>query len=157
MKLTFTILGVFVLVLVAATETSAQSNPFTGTWKMNAAKTKIKAVAPLKDDTVTITTANGEDVIEGDGTATDGSLTHRKFAAPVKGGTGKFLLAGPYDGVSVKVPNENTRDVTETKAGKEALHFTAVVSKDGKTMTVTVKGVDAQGKPLSGVAVYEKQ
>jgi hypothetical protein len=33
-----------------------------------------------------------------------------------------------------------------------SLRFTAVVSKDGKTMTVTFKRIDVQGKPVSGVA-----
>jgi len=31
------------------------------------------------------------------------------------------------------------------------------VSADGKTLTVNVKGTDVQGKPVAGVAVYDKQ
>jgi hypothetical protein len=34
---------------------------------------------------------------------------------------------------------------------------TVVVSKDGKTMTSHYSGKDAAGKPISGVAVLEKQ
>jgi hypothetical protein len=34
---------------------------------------------------------------------------------------------------------------------------TRVVSADGKTLTITVKGTDAQGKAVDNVQVYEKQ
>ena len=36
-------------------------------------------------------------------------------------------------------------------------HFHAVVSKDGKTMRIAVKGTDAQGKPVARVSLLEKQ
>ena len=81
---------------------------------------------------------------------------HNKYTVPVKGGTGKFLM-GPYDGVSGKVINDSTREVNFMKGGKEALRLSGVVSKDGKTMRVTAKGTDAQGKAVSGVLVYDKQ
>jgi hypothetical protein len=32
-----------------------------------------------------------------------------------------------------------------------------VVAQDGKTMTVTVKGTNAQGQPTNNVLVFEKQ
>jgi len=35
--------------------------------------------------------------------------------------------------------------------------LTRVVSEDGKTMTVTVKGTNAQGQAVDTVAVYDKQ
>jgi hypothetical protein len=56
-----------------------------------------------------------------------------------------------------KIINDNTHDVSYLKKGKVVTNFTAVVSKDGKTMTLTSKGTDAQGKSASNVAVYEKQ
>ena len=34
--------------------------------------------------------------------------------------------------------------------------FTRVVSKDGKTMTVTIKGTNAQGQAVNNVVVFEK-
>jgi hypothetical protein len=43
------------------------------------------------------------------------------------------------------------------KGGKEMVHFISVASKDGKTMRNTVKGTNAQGNPVSVVAVFEKQ
>ncbi|HET7220724.1 MAG TPA: hypothetical protein VFJ02_21875 [Vicinamibacterales bacterium] len=42
-------------------------------------------------------------------------------------------------------------------APKSQTTYTRVVSKDGKTMTVTVKGTNAQGQPVNNVVVFEKQ
>ena len=79
-----------------------------------------------------------------------------KYEVPDKGGVGRFL-AGPFDAVSSKRINDNTVEIGYMKGGKEMVHFRSVVSKDGKTMTNTTKGIDEQGKPFSRVAVWEKQ
>jgi len=34
---------------------------------------------------------------------------------------------------------------------------TSVVSKDGKTRTITATGVDAQGQKIKNVSVYDKK
>ena len=47
--------------------------------------------------------------------------------------------------------------VATVKSGKGVVTSKAVVSKDGKTRTLTSKGTNAEGKPVSTVAVYEKQ
>jgi Resolvase, N terminal domain len=72
-----------------------------------------------------------------------------------KGGTGKFL-AGQFDAVSGKVIDDSTREVSFMKGGKEMLQI-RIASKDGKTARETVKGTNPQGKPVSGVLVWEKQ
>ena len=157
MKRAFTILGVFVLVLVAASWLSAQSSPFDGTWKLNPAKSKGAAGTVPKEQTAKITTIGDQVETDITGTNADGTPAQIKYVMPVKGGAGKVLSGGPYDGVSRKNINANTREVSYMQGGKEALHITAVLSKDRKTMTVTGKGTDAQGKPVSSVTVYEKQ
>ena len=43
------------------------------------------------------------------------------------------------------------------KAGKVVLTTTNVVSNDGKTMTITTKGVNADGRPVNNVGVYDRQ
>jgi hypothetical protein len=44
-----------------------------------------------------------------------------------------------------------------SKGGKVVFTIRTRISADGKTMTGTVKGTDAQGKPVEGTAVYDKQ
>jgi hypothetical protein len=48
-------------------------------------------------------------------------------------------------------------EVTRKKAGKVVSTATSVVSKDGKTRTLTEKGVNAKGEKISNTLVYEKQ
>lgn len=41
--------------------------------------------------------------------------------------------------------------------GKQILVFNKVISRDGQTMTQTLKNVDKDGKPQVIIRVYEKQ
>jgi hypothetical protein len=50
-----------------------------------------------------------------------------------------------------------SKEFTNKKGGKVVRTGTHVVSKDGKVMTATSKGTDAQGQPTSMVLVYDKQ
>ena len=46
---------------------------------------------------------------------------------------------------------------TERKAGKVTTSGRIVVAADGKSRTVSITGTDANGKKVSGSAVYDKQ
>jgi hypothetical protein len=144
--LTVAVLAVFASGLLA------QSDPFVGTWKLNPAKSKFAPGAPAKEVTFTFQMVGDQATVTG--TAPDGSPF--KYEVPLKGGIGKFLT-GPFEGVSAKRVKDNTLETSYMKGGKEMLHVRSVVSKDGKSITDTAKGTDAQGKPVSGVAVWEKQ
>ena len=50
----------------------------------------------------------------------------------------------------------NEREVSYSKGGKVVLTAHSRVSAYGKTLTVNVKGTDAQGKSVDAV-VYDKQ
>jgi hypothetical protein len=43
------------------------------------------------------------------------------------------------------------------KAGKVVMTGTQVVSRDGKTQTLTTTGTDANGRQVNFISVYEKQ
>jgi hypothetical protein len=59
--------------------------------------------------------------------------------------------------VSAKKVDNNTRDTTYTKDSKPMVAEHMVVGSDGKTMTVTLKGVAADGKPVEGTLVFDKE
>lgn len=44
-----------------------------------------------------------------------------------------------------------------TKKGKYFMRGMTTISKDGKTMTITNEGTDAQGKPQKFTVVWNKQ
>ncbi|MDA1095324.1 MAG: hypothetical protein O3A25_18990 [Acidobacteria bacterium] len=61
------------------------------------------------------------------------------------------------DTTSLKRINVNTWVQTRKKGGKVVVTLTDVVSADGKSMTVTFKGTNAQGQAFTNVAVFDKQ
>ena len=59
---------------------------------------------------------------------------------------------------SVKQIDANTFTLEVKKTGgKYHSKGRMVISKDGKTMTLTTKGTNAEGKKSSGKFIYEKQ
>jgi hypothetical protein len=68
------------------------------------------------------------------------------------------VTGAPWDTVSMKQIDANTFTSEVKKTGGK-YHATrrTVISKDGKTMTTTTKGTNAEGQPSSGTLIYEKQ
>ena len=60
------------------------------------------------------------------------------------------------DMVTLKRVDANTTERVDSKGGKTMVTYHRVVSTDGKTMTVTAKGTNAQGQATSNVIVFEK-
>lgn len=63
---------------------------------------------------------------------------------------------GGADTVSIRRVG-NTLEAENKKGGKVIFKTTITFSADGKVMTLTNKGVDANGKPFNAVTVYDKQ
>jgi hypothetical protein len=129
-----------------------------GTWKYNAAKSKSTATNPVKSRTdVREETPDGSVKMTRTGELKDGTAVN--YSQTFKHDGKEYPVTGaPYDTISSKRINANTTSF-ETKKTDGKYHVTGrtVVSKDGKTMTQTVKGTDAEGKPTSGKYIYEKQ
>jgi hypothetical protein len=143
------------LCFVAAAVGFASDDAFTGTWKLNEAKSKIAANGP-KNNTVIYEAAGDQVKITVDGVGSDGKPAHNEW-------TGKF------DGKDYPVtgdPNQDTRsyvkkddrtlEVNVKKGGKVTANSRIVVSADGKSRTVTTIGTDPQGNKFKSTAVYDK-
>jgi len=61
------------------------------------------------------------------------------------------------DAVSYKKIDDYTYEVTAKLKGKTLNVARHVISKDGKTRTVTTTGTNAQGQKLNDITVFEKQ
>jgi hypothetical protein len=133
-------------------------SPSTGKWKMNYQKSKYTKRDVPKDESMTISD-QGVDQIQVTiiGTDDDGTPIAISYIILVSGGAGQMQQGGSYNGVSTTRVNDNTRDTMYSKDGNQLATQHMVVSPDGKTMTVTVKGVDQDGKPEDGVLVFDKQ
>ena len=145
----------FAFVLFAVAGTLYAADPFEGTWKLNPAKSKFTQGAAPKEETIVVARQGDDYLITVAGIDAVGPIS-TKYSAPMNGGEGK-ILDGPYDAVSTKRIDSNTREVTFMKGGKEVRSSHGVVAKDGKSLRVTVKGTDANGKPIAGTLAFDKQ
>jgi hypothetical protein len=143
------------------------ADPFVGTWKFNAAKSKLakhEGAAPReKESTTVVAVVDGQFKVTSTGTSVDGSPISVKYTVPRTGGPIQWLEGGPPPGSGITSTqaktkaDSNTIDATNEKDGKvyETMHF--VVSADGKSMRVITKGTDPQGKKYEDVGVCDKQ
>jgi hypothetical protein len=145
------------LVMVFAAAASAQSTePLNGTWKLNLAKSTYNPGPAPQSQTVMIEGTDAARKITVDVTPASGAAQHWS----VSGATGKELpVVGTNpnaDMYVLKRINATTIEAQYMKSGKPTLKQMAVVSADGKTLTVTASGTDAQGRTVNNVAVYGK-
>jgi len=136
----------------------AQSDPQVGVWKLNVAKSKYSPGPTPKSGTTTIEAAGAGVKVTVDQEIADGSKRHWSFTAAYDGKDSPVTGNNPDADTVARIRlNPTTVQTTSKKGGKVTTTQTSEVSKDGKTRTVTTKGVNAKGEQVSNVAVYEKQ
>ena len=149
---------VIALTSVLAFAAVAFSQNHVGTWKLNLAKSSFSPGPAPKSQTLKIE-AWGDDGLKyaADGVGPDGKPTHAEFQAKFDGKDVPFKGNPDADTLAYKRIDGNTLEATTKMKGKTTLTAKVVVSKDGKTRTVTQTGTDAQGRTTKNVLVYEKQ
>jgi hypothetical protein len=133
------------------------ASPIVGTWKLDVAKSKYSPGPAPKSATITYEeTADGikrtGETIDAEGKATSFTYT-AKYDGKDYPITGSDL----YDAIAAKSVTANTTEATLKKSGKVVSHAKRVISKDGKTMTLTITSTNAKGQKTKDVAVYQKQ
>jgi hypothetical protein len=152
-------LAVMVLTLLTSGLAMAQTDPFIGTWKMNSAKSNFGDGPARKSETrIVISTPTGMK-IDVDRTNSDGSNQQFEYTANLDGKSYPITGNGPFgaDAISVNLTSPNTLSAKLTRGGKLVAKATLVVSKDGKTLTITGEGTDEKGKKSKSAVVYDKQ
>ena len=127
-----------------------------GTWKLNEAKSKL-AAGGGKNNTVVYEAAGDDIKVTVDGVDKDGKPTHNEWTGKFDGKDYAVTGDDSSDMRSYKVVNDHTLDLTIKKGGKVTMTGKIVVSKDGKSRTVTTHGTNAEGKKVENVGVYDKQ
>jgi hypothetical protein len=142
-------------ILVFCVAALAAESPFSGTWNLNLAKSKLPPPAPKSETAQIVADDNNlhmKDAITDD----KGKPMTITYDAKFDGKDYPVTGDPNSDSISFQRVDANTIKGTGTKAGRVVSTFTAVVSNDGKTTTVDF--VDSsQGTPQSGTAVYDKQ
>ena len=144
------------LLLLGCAAAMFAADPFVGTWKMNPAKSKFKMGAPSKEQTVTIGESGSDLTVKVSGTAADGSPIALSYTVPSAGGPGK-IDSSAYDSIVARRKGPTEREMGYMKGGKEIYTTHSKISADGKSLTVTSKGLNPIGKNVEGTIIYEKQ
>jgi hypothetical protein len=132
-----------------------QNNPQMGTWKLNEAKSRFAGKA--RNHTVVYEAAGDQIKITVDGVDENSGAVHNEWTGKFDGKDYRVTGDTNADARSYRIINKNTLALTNRKGGKTTLTGRVVVSRDGKTRTVTTTAMDAQGKKVTNVAVYDKQ
>jgi hypothetical protein len=129
-----------------------------GTWKFNPAKSTPTNANTFKSRTdVREATPGGGVKVARTEQSTSGASSGATYTYNYDGKEYP-ATGGQFDTISVKRVNANTTSWEVKKTGGK-YHQTGrnVVSKDGKTLTQSFKGTDAEGKAVHGTNVYDKQ
>jgi hypothetical protein len=137
---------------------SAQAaDPAAGTWELNVAKSTFSPGPAPKSLTRTFE-VNGADVkYSAKGVDAAGKPTLMEYTAKYDGKDYPVAGSPDFDTISLKQVDPATSVATLKKGGKLVQTTTRVVSKDGKTLTLTVKGKNAKGQAVNNVMVFDKQ
>ena len=142
-------------VIVAAALLAAQ-DPRVGTWNLNVEKSKYSPGPAPKSQVLTIEAAGDAEKVTSEMVTATGKAS-TTYTAPYDGKPHPIKGSETADSVTLKRIDSHTTERVDSKAGKPVTTYRRVVSKDGKTMTVTIKGTDAKGQPVNNVVVFEKK
>jgi hypothetical protein len=151
---------VLLLLIAVAVVLVAADDKFSGTRKLNLAKSKYtpasaapKSVTIKYDATADGLTASAE------GTDAEGKPTSTRYSAKYDGKDVPYEGGGPLgaDTIALKRVNNSTIEATMKRGGKAIGTSKRVVSRDGKAVTITTTGTNAKGEKVESVAVFEKQ
>jgi hypothetical protein len=145
------------VVAFAVNFAAAAADPQSGTWKMNAAKSKYSPGPGPKSLTVKVEADEKQVKLNADGINGDGSEIHVAYTAKFDGKDYPATGIPNADAVSAKRLKDGSIQSQQKKGGQVVMTITTVVSKDGKTRTSTWKGKDAQGRDVNNVVVLDKQ
>ena len=151
------VVGLGVAMVLASAAVLAQTDPHAGTWVLSLEKSKYApGTAPKSQISVFAIAGDGLKVRTRADTAT-GTTNNTEYTATFDGKDHPVKGNPDWDTTSIKRIDSHTIEFTRKKAGKVVQTARSTVAKDGKTRTVTVTGVNAQGQKINTSALYIKK
>jgi hypothetical protein len=128
-----------------------------GTWKLNLAKSKYSPGPAPKSLTLKFEATPAGTKLTTEGVDAEGKPTHSSWTSKLDGKDVPYEGNPNADTAAPKKVDDNTYTNPWKKAGKTTMEAKAVVSADGKTLTITQTGKNAKGEAVNNTAVYDKQ
>ena len=158
-------IGIVAFLPLPQTSAAAQATePLTGTWKLNLAKSTFNP-PDLSVPNLVVTYEVRRDKITAslDGVDSSHRAVHSEYMATFDGkdypitGTIDGKPAPNQDSISWKRIDERTYEVVNKTNGQVTTTRRIVVAPDGKSRTTTITGRDAQGRTVNNVLFFERQ
>lgn len=151
--------GVLITGLVGLAQSA---DPWLGTWRLNVERSTFNPGPAPKSNTLTIeVVAGGVQKHTFDGVNAEGQKTHSERQTKFDGADVPVQAAQPPNKSVVTQAfrrlDARSFEVQGKSDGKPTATTRVVISADGKTMTQTQTGTNAQGQKVNNVTVYEKQ
>ncbi|MCU1291939.1 MAG: hypothetical protein JWP08_789 [Bryobacterales bacterium] len=146
---------VLTAICACATALVAADSPFTGTWKLNTAKSKSTPGTAIQEMTMIFEPVGDQWKRVATGTDSDGKAFNENSTIAWDGKD--HAVDEPGITVAVTQVNDRTLNVTVKHEGAVVDSVHVVISNDRKTMAVSEKGQDPKGRKLDNVEVFEKQ
>ena len=149
------VLGAIVFCFAASGAFAA--DVFSGTWKLNLAKSKYDPGPPPKGPNSTkIEAIDGGLKFTNVGVNSEGNPTHNEWSGKFDGKDNPVKGDPNRDTAALKKIDDYTIEITNKKDGKVTTTTRAVFSRDGKTRTQTTTGTNVKGIKVNNVTVSEK-
>ncbi len=149
-------LAVCVMALLSAPAALAADN-WIGSWKLDTAKSTFKPGPMPKSLTLTYTATPDGVKFSSSGVDGEGKPMQSDFVSKFDGKEVPYKGNPNADTASPKKIDDNTFENTWKKGGAATITARGVVSKDGKTLTITQKGKNAKGEAVEATGVFVKQ
>jgi len=150
-----TLQALFAVLLTGAAAALAGANPLVGTWRLNLAKSKLRASPAPKSVVVKVEPKGGGISVALSVVNADGTKGQLGYTAKYDGKDYAIVGSRLFSTVALKHIDDHTDEVIYKKKGKVARTSKRAVSKDGKTLTITDEATD--GKSASVVSVWDRQ
>jgi hypothetical protein len=133
------------------------ADPLIGTWEINLAKSKYNPGPPPKSQTRIYAVVGQGVKVSAKSVSAEGKpqVVESTFAFDNK----EYPLIGStaVDTQAVKRIDSHNWETILRKGGKVVQTVRGTISKDGKTLTITYKGTNAQGQTNDDVMVFDRR
>ena len=152
------VVAVGLVVVLGGTALAQSSNTEVGTWKLNVAKSKFSLGTASKSGTIKVEAVGAGIKHTVDTVGADGTVRHYEYTVNYDGKDNPVIGNSSYGDMTARTRiNATTTRAVNKKGGKITTTQTTVVSREGKTRTITTKGTNVLGQTVDNVTVYDKQ
>jgi hypothetical protein len=146
------------LTLIAGCVTAARDrDPVIGTWQLDVARSSFSPGPPLRSQQRTYEETPLGVKFTLTGVSASGKPMLVEYTAPYDGKDYPLHGSPSVDAVALTRIDRFTAEAREKRGGQVMFTVSRIISSDGRTMTVTSTGTNAEGTSIRNVLVFVRQ